>query len=123
MKTDPRSLEEVAHEFQRIRSQKQGERLRYPKELWQEVFVLADAHPINEIASALGVSHQYLRKRLNTRPKIAIGFAQVQPLTNSKHSHVEVTIKRLEHPITLRWTGPVKDLPILIGKLFRGGDS
>jgi hypothetical protein len=121
MKTDPRSLEEVAQEFQRIRSQKQG-RLRYPKDLWQEVFVLADAYPVNEIASALGISHQYLRKRLNTRPKIAIGFAQVQPLMNSNHSHVEVTIKRLEHPITLRWTGPIKDLPVLIGKLFRGGD-
>lgn len=119
MKTGSRSLEEVAREFQRIRSQKQG-RPRYPKELWQEVFVLADEHSINEIASALGISHQYLRKRLNTRSKIAIGFAQVHPLLNKNHSTVELTIRRVEHPITLRWTGLIKDLPVLIAKLFRG---
>mgnify|MGYP000078239220 CR=1 FL=1 len=120
MKTSPRSLEEVAQEFYRIRSQKQGRRPRFPKELWQEVFDLAATYSTAEIASALGVSAQYLRKRLDSRPKITVGFALAQTLPNKNHSLIEVTIKQMEHPIILRWTGLIKDLPILIGKLFRG---
>jgi hypothetical protein len=119
MKTSLRSLAEVAQEFHRIRAQKQGRRTHFPKELWQEVFDKSATFSVAEIAEALAISPQYLRKRLNTRPKITIGFAQAQVL-NKSLSLVEVTIKQLERPITLRWTGRIKDLPTLIGKLFRG---
>ena len=122
MKTSPRSLAEVAQEFHRIRAQKQGRRIRFPKELWQKVFDLTTTFSVDEIASALAISPQYLRKRLNTRPKITIGFAQAQVL-NKSHSLIEVTIRQQEHPVTLRWTGRIKELPILIGKLFRGDFS
>lgn len=120
MKTSPRSLEQVAQDFHRIRSQKQGRRPCFPKELWQEVFDLAATYYVAEIASALGISAQYLRNRLRKQSKITIGFAQAQILSNKEQSLVELTIKRLDHPITLRWTGLIKDLPLLIGKLFRG---
>lgn len=120
MKTTPRSLAEVAQEFHRIRSQGRG-RPRFPKGLWQEVFDLAATYSVAEMAPALAISPQYLRKRLNTQ-KITIGFAQAQVLPKSL-SLVEVTIRQQEHPVTLRWTGPIKHLPILVGKLFRGDFS
>ena len=120
MKTSPQTLEEVAQKFHRIRAMKQGRRIRLPKELWEEVFDLTTTYYVAEIATALGISNQYLKKRLEKQPKIMLGFTQAQVLNNKNHSLIELTIKRQEHPITLRWTGLIKDLPVLVEKLFRG---
>jgi len=119
MKSVPPSLEEVAREFHRIRSQKKGH-TRFPKDLWQAAFDLTATYSVVEIASALGISSQYFRQRLAQRKEDAQGFAQVRPLPNATHSFVEITLKRQAGPLTLRWTGPIKDLPTLVGKLFRG---
>lgn len=117
MKSVPSSLEEVAREFHRIRSQ--GHK-RFPKELWQAAFKLAATHSVAEIASALGISSQYFRLRLAQRKENVQGFAQVHPLPSESHSFVEITLKQQAGPLTLRWTGPIKDLPVLICRLFRG---
>ena len=119
MKAVPHSIEGVAREFHRIRSQTQG-RPRFPKELWQAAFSLSGSHTVAEIASALGISSQYFRKRLDQSREDAQGFAQIRALHNESHSFVEITLKQQAGPLTLRWTGPIKDLPTLIGKLFRG---
>ena len=120
MKTSSNTLEEVAQKFHRIRAQKQGRRIRFPKELWKEVFDLTTTYYVAEIAAALGISTQYLKKRLEKQPKIMLGFTQAQVLNNKNQSLIALTIKRQEHPITLRWTGLIRDLPVLIEKLFRG---
>ena len=81
MKTSPHTLEEVAQKFNRIRAMKQGRRIRFPKELWEEVFDLTTTYYIAEIAAALGISTQYLKKRLEKQPKIMLGFTR--PLARS----------------------------------------
>ena len=91
-----------------------------PKELWKEVFDLTNTYYVAEIAAALGISSQYLKRRLEKQPKVILGFTQAQVLNNKNQSLIELTIKRQEHPITLRWTGLIKELPLLIEKLFRG---
>lgn len=119
MKTSPQSIEEVSLEFQRIRAQAKG-RPHFPKELWRAAAALNEVHSIKEIALKLGVSTYYLRKRLKSvQPKITMGFAQAQAIPHH-HSLVEITIKRNQSPINLRWVGPVKELPTLFVKLFRG---
>ncbi len=120
MKTSPRTLEEVVQKFQRIRALNQGRRIHLPKELWKEVFDLTNTYYVAEIAAALGISIQYLKRRLEKQPKVILGFTQAQVLNNKNQSLIELMIKRQEHPITLRWTGLIKELPLLIEKLFRG---
>ena len=48
MKTSPNTLEEVAQKFHRIRAQKQGRRIRFPKELWKEVFDLTTTYYLKQ---------------------------------------------------------------------------
>lgn len=114
-----RSLEEIAQEFHRIRSQKNG-RPHFPKELWKAAFDLTATYSLAEVASALGISPQYLKKRLGQDKGITQNFAQARLLPTDSHSFIEITLKHQAGPLTLRWTGPIKDLPALVGKLFRG---
>lgn len=119
MMSATRSLEDVAQEFHRIRSEKNG-RPRFPCELWQAACELAHTHPIAEIALALGVQLQYFKKRLSMQKGTSQTFVKVHPLAPEFHAFVEITLKRQSGPLTLRWTGPTKDLPTLISRLFRG---
>lgn len=119
MKAATLSLEQVAQEFHRVRSQKKGHP-RFSKELWQAAFNLTMTYSVAEIASAIGVSVQYFKKRLARGKQTIQDFAQVRPLPSESHSFVEITLKHQAGPLTLRWTGPVKDLHALISKLFRG---
>ena len=59
MKAATLSLEQVAQEFHRVRSQKKGHP-RFSEELWQAAFNLTMTYSVAEIASAIGVSVQVL---------------------------------------------------------------
>lgn len=50
---------------------------RYPSHLWEQVYAIKDRYPIKAIASALGMSVQYLERKFAARPK-AVSFASVQ---------------------------------------------
>lgn len=115
----PRSLEDLAQDFHRVRFEGKR-RPRYPKELWQAACALTATHSVPDIAKALGVSLQYFKQRLGLENKVSQDFAQVRTLHSESHSFVEITLKKPSGPLTLRWTGPIKDLPNLVGKLFRG---
>ena len=50
---------------------------RYPSHLWEQVYAIKDLYPIKAIASALGMSIQYLERKFAARPK-TVTFASVQ---------------------------------------------
>jgi AraC-like DNA-binding protein len=50
---------------------------RYPEHLWKKAYQLTDTHSLQAIASALGMSVQYLERKFAKRSK-TVTFASVQ---------------------------------------------
>jgi hypothetical protein len=75
-KEDPMSdLDTVAAEFKKLKGNLSY--CRYPEHLWDKAFQLTTHHPLQAIASALGMSVHYLKRKCAHRGK-SITFASVQ---------------------------------------------
>jgi AraC-like DNA-binding protein len=71
-------LDAVAAEFKKWKGNLSY--CRYPAHLWDKAHLLTEHYPLQDIASALGVSIQYLERKFANRTK-SITFASVQVTT------------------------------------------
>ena len=53
-----------------------SKRRRIPEDMWSEAVVLARVHGVNRVSTAMGLSHEKLKKRVDDTPRKTKGRAQ-----------------------------------------------
>jgi hypothetical protein len=75
------SLDEVKSHFEHWRMTRSKQRERIPEYLWNEVKILIDHYPMQDITQALRINTSQIKDNLKISTKI--NFVEVQPETSS----------------------------------------
>ena len=70
------SIEEVREKLRQVRANPETKRT-FPKQLWEEICVLADHHSVEVVSEKLGIARDYLYEKLRQRRKGQVEFCEV----------------------------------------------
>ena len=70
------SIEEVREKLRQVRANPETKR-KFPKQLWEEICVLADHHSVEVVSQKLGIGPGYLYEKLGQRRKGQVEFCEV----------------------------------------------
>ena len=70
------SIEQVREKLRQVRANPETKR-KFPKQLWEEICVLADHYSVEVISQKLDIGRDYLYEKLGQRKKGQIEFCEV----------------------------------------------
>ena len=70
------SIEKVREKLRQVRANPETKR-KFPKQLWEEICVLADHHSVEVVSQKLGIGRGYLYEKLGQRRKGQVEFCEV----------------------------------------------
>lgn len=107
----------LAEEFARYRRGKK--QVKYPKAMWEKATPLCERHPMEKVASSLGVSLSSIRRQLRSKGKRGNTSAHFAPITIAPNPSVQLHV-RGPLPVTIEFDRSTEELAQLILALCGG---